>query len=357
MRFASMEIMGSTLAHPSAFSQPFYSQDMGPGVLQRLEKTAWIGCPAYLLEVIIYLHAQKFSKGAPTPEYSLSFLREDDGSTPSLSTATSAPERAEIILRHIYAFDPDQWAEEMQSTLFLTDLSKRIALASAYKAAVYLYAKQVLLSPTWQLTWQRMDNEDTNGHSPVSSTPTAPSPSPPLAIPNLPAYNQRQASADLHHHLSVILPSDEHFKCTIWLTFIAGAEATTARQRRVTLERLDNLWNTIASVNVQNAAGVLQQMWLKRHEVRQRAKIRRQPPSTTVSDDAEVIESSQPLETKPGSATSSNDRAFRGLSNDDDDNAGDLGDNNDDDDDDDDADDGFYWIEELDRSTTDWLFI
>lgn len=58
-----MEIMGSTLARPGALSKPFYSQAMGPEMLKRLEETSWVGCPAYLLEVIFYVHTLWYQDG------------------------------------------------------------------------------------------------------------------------------------------------------------------------------------------------------------------------------------------------------------------------------------------------------
>jgi hypothetical protein len=262
--------MGSTLARPGVLSKPFYSQTMGPAILKRLEKTSWVGCPAYLLEVIFFVHAQRYSDSDLTTEYSLSFLSPSETSGP--------PESPLAILQHVEAFDPLAWAEEMQTVLFLPDMSKRVALASAYKAAVYLYAKRVL-SKVSPLSCGEASND-------IRDQPTV--------------------ASELIHHLSLITPDDEHFKCTIWLTFIAGAESRYLAQRMFTLERLSALWSAIISVNVQNAAWVLKLMWQRQDEKRQEWQRKRDQMGGTVSAEGE---------------------------------------------------EEFDWIQELDRSRTDWLFI
>jgi hypothetical protein len=271
------EIMGSTLARPGVLSKPYYSQSMGPAILKRLEKTAWVGCPAYLLEVMFFVHAQRYSDADLTPEYSLSFL------SPSES---GHPESPLAVLQHIEAFDAFAWAEEMQTFLFLPDLSKRLALASAYKSGVYLYAKRVLskvgpLAP-----------------DPASSSSSC-------------VRDHDSVESELIQNLSLITQEDEHFKCTIWLTFIAGAESKYPEQRMFTLQRLSALWSAIISVNVQNAAWVLRLMWQRQDEKRQDCERRRTEMGTNTSDDTLTI----------------------------------------------DADEEFDWIQELDLSRTDWLFI
>lgn len=252
------EIMGSTLARPGVLSRPFYSQSMGAAVLQRLEKTAWVGCPAYLLDAMFFVHAQRFSNYGDTPGYAYSL------SFPSPATGEAASESPLAILRHIVAFDPVSWADEMQSYLFLSDVSQRVALAYAYKAAVYLYARRVV-------SIFGFDRESE------------------------PWKDRDAVERELVHNLSLLVrPDDEHFKCTIWPTFIAGAESTNAEQRAFTLQHLYSLWNDFCSVNLHNAACVLKTMWQKQDE--------RRVETCTNSDE-------------------------------------------------------FDWIQELDRSRTDWLFI
>lgn len=272
-----MEIMGATLARPGALSKPFYSHTMGPAVLKRLEKTSWVGCPAYLLEVIFLINALRYSDTKLSDEYSSHF------SPASLGWEKSSHlQSPTVILQHIEAFDPVAWAVEMQTFLFLYDLSKRIALASAYKAAVSLYARRVLSKLTL--------NTGSSG---------------------LPTNNvdDDALANELIFHLSLIDPQDEHFKCTIWLTFIAGAESKYAPQRNFTLVKLNALWNAISSVNVQNAACVLKIMWQRQDQWRQTQERKRH-----------ILDAARHSYIVDG------DR-------------------------------GFDWIQELDRSSKDWLFI
>lgn len=266
--------MGSTLARPGALSKPFYSHKMGPGILKRLEQTSWVGCPAYLLEVIFFVHAQRYSD---TDLY--------DSESSSLSHHGSP----ESLLQHIQDFDPSAWAEEMQSFLFLTDMSGRIALASAYKAAVYLYASRVLSKP-----------------KPNSSS----------SVAHVKYYRSKEhsdAADDLIYQLSLIVPSDSHFKCLIWPTFIAGAESKYAYQRAFSLDRLQALWTGLSSINVRNAAWVLGIMWQRQDERR----LERETRAQSVNSDGSV-------------SLDYNDY---------------------------DDDDEFDWIQELDNSPADWLFI
>lgn len=261
--------MGATLARPGALSKPFYSETMGPAVLKRLEKTSWVGCPAYLLEVIFFINALRYSDTKLSDEYSSHFFPASLGSEKS-----SRLQSPTVILNHIEAFDPVAWAEDMQTFLFLHDLSKRIALASAYKAAVSLYARRVL------------------SKLPLNTGSSG-----------LPAdkVDDDALANELIFQLSLIDPQDEHFKCTIWLTFIAGAESKYAPQRNFTLAKLNALWNAISSVNVQNAAWVLKIMWQRQDQWRQTQERKRH---IFVDEDGD-----------------------------------------------------FDWIEELDRSRRDWLFI
>lgn len=271
------EIMGSTLARPSVLSRPIYSPGMGAAVLKRLERTAWVGCPAYLLDVIFFVHAQRYSEPGQTAKYSLSFL--------SPSGEVTRADSPLAILRHIDAFDPIAWAEEMQSYLTLTDLSQRIALAHAYKSAVYLYARRVV---------SNMTAFSSDCCAPVTTGTAGPH------------QDRIMAENELIRNLSLVAPNDEHFKCLIWPTFIAGAESTSPEQRIFTLRLLGILWNGFYSFNLQNAASVLKVMWEKQDERQKNSQaVAGSPSESELADDEE----------------------------------------------------GFDWIRELDQSSTDWLFI
>lgn len=103
----------------------------------------------------------------------------------------------------------------------------------------------------------------------------------------------------------MIPPQDPHFKCLIWPTFIAGAECRDPSHRPFILDRLSALYYAIATVNVRNAAWVLSLMWRKQDLRREQSGLN-------------------------GISSSCHD-----------------GDDNDD----------FDWIQELDESRIDWLFI
>lgn len=235
--------MGSTLSRPGALSKPFYSSTMGPDILKRLEQTSWVGCPAYLLDVIFFVHTQwdqdtDPTTTAPQPTMAFTSIHLPEDSIPLESPAA--------LLQHTQAFDPVSWAHDMQSCLYLPDLSARIALATIYKAAVYLYASRVLSRP-------RSD----------SSIP------PRFSLP----ADHKPIATELVNQLSLIPRSDPHFKCLIWPTFIAGAESTNPAQRPVILQLLSNLFYDITSVNVRNAAWVLSLMWQKQDAKREKKSV------------------------------------------------------------------------------------
>ncbi|KAI9043693.1 Zn(II)2Cys6 transcription factor [Aspergillus affinis] len=304
-----IQLMGSTLARPGSLTKPFYSSDMGAGVLKRLEETSWVGCPAYLLEVIFIVHAGWCSDPDtdstahhPTLNFPSAFLPED--SNPFQSPGA--------LLRHIQAFDPVAWAQAMQSCLYLPDQTMRIALASVYRASVYLYASRVLSRPR---AGAAMSNSF-----------------------GLPPDHSAVANR-LIREIALIPVSDPHFKCLIWPSFIAGAECRDPAQRPILLQTLSTLYYDITSVNVRNAAWVLSLMWRKRDAKRQEAS--GQSPSSphstspsSASSPVSPISMTTAAFTPPD--TSSGSSIVTDTTYDDDD---------------------FDWIQELDNSRIDWLFI
>ncbi|KAE8372604.1 fungal-specific transcription factor domain-containing protein [Aspergillus bertholletiae] len=280
-----MQVMGATLARPGSLSKPFYSSDMGPETLRRLEETAWIGCPAYLLEVIFFVHEgwcvdPDPSTDPPAMNYSSAFLPK--GSNPLLQPPTA-------LLQHIQAFNPVAWAEEMQSFLYLPDLTVRTALATIWRAAVYLYTSRVLSRP--------------RAHGRAKST-----------IPGLPPDHKAITNL-LIQQIPLIPVADDHYKCLIWPTFIAGAECTDPSHRPILLQTLSGIYYDVTSVNVRNAGWVLSLMWQKR--------------------DARRAQQQQQQQQQHG------DDLFSSFVHNEDDDGG----------------DDFDWIQELDDSRIDWLFI
>jgi hypothetical protein len=288
-----MEIMGSTLARPGALSKPFYSAAMGPAMLKRLEETSWVGCPAYLLEVIFFIHTLWYPDSeitTATPQPSALPASMQPGQPLSLESYLA-------LLQGIRDFDPVAWAHHMQTSHFLSDLSTRVALAKSYQNAVYLYTSRVLSRPREGYT-------------------------PPWADVGLPADHSAVAS-DLLNQICSVPYSDPHFKCLIWPTFIAGAECRRTSHRPLVLEKLGALYQAVTSVNVQNAAWVLRLMWQKHDQKRRENRA----------------------------------NPFPGLEHELVDGGGVNVNSNDDDDDDDDYDNTFDWVDELDESRLDWLFI
>ncbi|PTU16810.1 hypothetical protein P175DRAFT_0536556, partial [Aspergillus ochraceoroseus IBT 24754] len=88
-----IQLMGSTLARPGSLSKPFYSSAMGLPVLKRLEETSWVGCPAYLLEAILLVHA-------------FFDLEPDANSSPHVPEGSNPLQCPDKITLHIQAFDP-----------------------------------------------------------------------------------------------------------------------------------------------------------------------------------------------------------------------------------------------------------
>ena len=174
----------------------------------------------------------------------------------------------------------------MQKFFFIPDLTYRLALATSYQDAVYLYTSRVL-------------SRSREGFSPPWTD---------VGLPN----DHRLIATNLITQICLIPPSDPHFKCLIWPTFIAGAECRPS-QRALSLEKLGSLYEALTSVNVRNAAWVLRLMWQK-----QDLKRRERPGEQSL----------------PGETAWAGD----GYDNDDDDLL-------------------FDWIDELDHSRLDWLFI
>lgn len=219
---------------------------------------------------------------------------------PESSTPLQSPE---ALLHHIQAFDPLAWAIDLQSHLHLPDLTMRIALATTYKAAVYLYTSRVLSRPRAGLT--------------IASSWFG-----------LPADHGAVAHL-LIHQLSVIPAQDPHFKCLIWPTFIAGAECRDPALRPRILDTLSTLYYAVATINVRNAAWVLSLMWRKQ-DLRREQQQQQQQASSSASAAACESGSGSGLDLPlPLPVHSCHDH---------------------------DCDD-FDWIQELDESRIDWLFI
>lgn len=258
---------------------------MGPNLLKRLEVTSWIGCPAYLLEVIFFVHTLWY----PDSEIAAAIPRP---TALPMSMQQGRPLTLEsyvALLQGIRSFDPIAWAQEMQQYHTLADISHRITLASSYQAAVYLYTSRVL-------------SRSREGFSP------------PWTDVGVPADHSAVANR-LVAQLCSVPSSDPHFKCLIWPTFIAGAECRRPSQRALILEMLGAIYQSVTSVNVRNAAWVLRLMWQTKDQ-----KWRERTGNGFIDTQLNNF----PMENGEG------------IEN---------------------GDDSFDWIDELDESRLDWLFI
>lgn len=226
-KLVSIEIMGSTLARSGTYSPPLYYQLMGFTTLERLEQTSFVGCPAPLLEVILLLNSLRHSYS----ETSLPTISPN--SVPPFTTDPDSEldqtDFPSALLNHILSFDPVSWAKNIQAVTGFNDYQSRFHAASGYQIAVYLYAARV--------------NSIT-----------------------IPPQQHNEQVDKLFYHILAIPPTDDVVKCTIWPTFIAGAESNSQTQRQTALDNLDKLWNVILSANLRSASMVLKTLWRKKAE-------------------------------------------------------------------------------------------
>ncbi|PGH03703.1 hypothetical protein AJ79_07285 [Helicocarpus griseus UAMH5409] len=233
----TFDIMGSTLSPSGTWTEPILSQlTESPNLLSDTEKNMFLGCPAYLLRIILFI----------------SSLRHADSSPRTLSP------KADIatILSHINAFEPGPWAQKMQQSVSTNSAELPISepyllsrlspawnssldspkdtafpdapyhLASAYKIAITLYATRILLHP-----------------SPEES----------------PSFAEQVTS--VLTHISHISPTCELFKSILWPTFIAGTECRCPQQRVWIRDRLEQQWRGFWTVNIRAASRVLDAIW------------------------------------------------------------------------------------------------
>lgn len=222
--------MGSTFGRSGTYSTPLYFQLMGFTTLERLEETSFVGCPAPLLEVILFVDSLRHSYSETSspmippdcmPPFAINpHFQSDQTDLPS------------ALLDHILSFDPVPWAENIQAMTGFNDYQSRFHAASGYRIAVYLYAA-------------RVNSID------------------------IPPEEHDEKVNSLFDHILAIPPTDEVVKCTIWSTFIAGAESNSQAQRQAALDNLDKIWNVIFSANLRSASMVLKTLWRRQAERRE----------------------------------------------------------------------------------------
>lgn len=218
--------MGSTLAPSGTWSGPISEQLIqSPTLLSHTERVVFLGCPADLLRIILFITSLRHAEASA---YQVPSSKPDVG----------------FILSQINNFEPERWAQKMKphmptgnSSVGSNDPNEQISpfeatyrLASAFKIAVTLYATRVLLHP-----------------SPIYHPFT------------------EQVGA-LLTHLSFIAPASELFKSILWPTFIAGTECRIPQQQAYIRDRLETLWRDCFTVNIKAASKVLDAIWTRENE-------------------------------------------------------------------------------------------
>ena len=174
-------------------------------ILKRSESQTWTGCPATLLYVLSLVNA------AASSSYEM------------------PPGSIEHIFSHLRNFLPMQWAVAGGE---VRHMKPRYQLACVWKAAVEIYALQVLPVPF-----------ESN------------------------VFNLGRISNSLDsilHHLKSMDPADVHHKGILWPAFVIGAEAQTLSQRALITDVFGHLWTIWRCHNVTNALKVLQKIWTRR---------------------------------------------------------------------------------------------
>ncbi|KAF2201596.1 hypothetical protein GQ43DRAFT_371055 [Delitschia confertaspora ATCC 74209] len=209
-------ILGSTLTFSNGSPQQLIPDTLDlDTILQYAETNNYLSCPAPLLRIML--------KSFKIPD-----ARIFETTTPFIEDQVGS------LLEEVLAFDAVVWASEsFQPISPHENLSKRVCIASAHRAAVCLYIARVL--PT---------------SSPLIS------PSSPTAIINL-SY----LASDIVYHLSYLNPGDTVFKSISWALFLAGAESDIPAQRTWIMEKLDALWKELYWGYVRTVKEVLELIW------------------------------------------------------------------------------------------------
>lgn len=259
---SSFDIMGTTLSRPYKIGKPLAPTPTVYHSLSRAEKTSFIGCPAELLYLILVINWKSWAKSQnSTPEElspSSTFVDTPDIDGEAYTNIA--------ILNRIRAFSPIEWSEQTTAYIPQPDTQERIHVASAYQYAVLIYFHRVLSS------MGSVKSHVVNDHLP-------------------------QTLLSLAHetltHLSQIAHDHPFIKCIVWPTFIAGAElvsntpfapsphidpsklsrasqlttSSTEDERNLARNLLHVFWLAYRSVNVINAARVLEEIWKKNDEI------------------------------------------------------------------------------------------
>lgn len=157
--------------------------------------------------------------------------RSDQYLTRQAQHIPSLASQLQILLQAAQAFNPLAWATALQPRSPTPDLSHRLHVASAHRAAVciYLYRLLLFLDLSAQLA---------------------------LSLDSL--------VSEAIDHMACIRQSDALFTATTWPAFIAGAETNDPQKRAWAAQRFSELWEVEPWGTIRGALGVLREIWSER---------------------------------------------------------------------------------------------
>ncbi|KAH8426539.1 uncharacterized protein LDX57_004275 [Aspergillus melleus] len=173
-------------------------------MLATAETNNFASCPAQLMQCILTLvQLSEVSPPAYTHEHE--------------STVAG-------VLDTVRSFNPFEWALSMQSLSPCADLHQRTWVASAYQAAIALYAPRLVTSST------NRHSQHVGDFSPAEQNQTQ--------IQSYDEPEREHLVNTIVTQLSQLDPDSGLFKSSIWPSFIAGAEATRPEHRNWALRHL-----------------------------------------------------------------------------------------------------------------------
>ncbi|KAF5699838.1 acriflavine sensitivity control acr-2 [Fusarium globosum] len=201
----TFSILGSTLVPSHSLRVAPMPLDTGLlDTLRRSEQQTWIGCPADLLSLLHVMNTLR---------------TVSDHSSHADETVTS-------ILDGLDNFSPRSWAHDFPDPQYY---ESRYHLAHAYKAAVSVYAVQIIAE--------------------LSSTPSS-------------FFSDAFWLIELGiSHMSQIQASDFHIKSLVWPAFVLGAGAQELQTREDVRNIMHNIWVSSCCYNVRTALWMLERIW------------------------------------------------------------------------------------------------
>lgn len=206
----SFDIMGSTLARvkkPSSIPETLQLSFLE--LLQKSEDKTWIGCPAELLYLLSTIHS--LLSASPTLD--------------------DRQEELSAIWNMLEHFSPSEWSAKSSR---MEHYESRLHLASAYKAAVEIYAAHVLGTYHPSTSWM--------------------------------THLVQRAVV----HVVSIPSNDFHIKSLVWPAFIIGAETEAGELRDMLRRVFQQIWVVSCCRNARNAGDVLEILWNRTLEERVR---------------------------------------------------------------------------------------